>query len=117
MVYQRGLVQHIVLPEQCALTYYRQPRNRLLIPIVKKTRLSDNMQTSLRGKTMDLFVVYYSIRVIRFSSKSQIRNQYTVTEGNININYEQKDYLNNTTLLLPLGNISISLLLALESII
>jgi hypothetical protein len=28
MVYQRGLVQHIVLPEQYALTYYRQPRNR-----------------------------------------------------------------------------------------
>jgi hypothetical protein len=71
MVYQRGLVQHIVLPEQCALTYYRQLRNILLMHIVK-TRLSDNMQTSLRGKTRDLFVVYYFTHVIRFSSKSHI---------------------------------------------
>jgi hypothetical protein len=78
MVYQRGLVQHIVLPEQCALTYYRQPRNRSVMPIVRKTRLSDNMRTSLRGKTRDLFVVYYFTHVIRFSSKSHIRNQYKV---------------------------------------
>jgi hypothetical protein len=59
MVYQRGLVQHIVLPEQYALTYYRRPHNNLLMPIVRKTRLSDNMRTNLRGKIRELFFVYY----------------------------------------------------------
>jgi hypothetical protein len=78
VVYQWGLIQHIVLSEQCALTYYRQPRNKLLMPIVMKTKLSDNMRTNLRGKIRELFVVYYSTRVIMFSSKSNIRNQYTV---------------------------------------
>jgi hypothetical protein len=106
MVYQRVLVQHIVLPKQYALTYYRQPRNNLLMPIVRKTRPSDNMWTNLRGKISALFVVYYSTRVIRFSSKSHIRNQYTVIAWNININYEQRN-INNTTLLLPLGKIPI----------
>jgi hypothetical protein len=78
MVYQWGLVQHIVLPEQCAPTYERQPHNNLLMPIVRKTRLYDHMRTNLRGKIRELFVVYYSTRVIRFSSKSHIRNQYIV---------------------------------------
>jgi hypothetical protein len=49
----------------------------LLMPIVRKTRLSDNMQTNLRGKIRELIVVYYSTHVIRFSSKSHIQNQYT----------------------------------------
>jgi hypothetical protein len=43
MVYQWSLVQHIVLHEQYALTYYRQPHNILIMTIVRKTRLSDNM--------------------------------------------------------------------------
>jgi hypothetical protein len=38
MVYQQGLVQHIVLPEQYALTYYRQPHNNLRMPIVRKNK-------------------------------------------------------------------------------
>jgi hypothetical protein len=78
MVYQQGLVQHIVLPQQYALTYYQQPCNNLLTPIVKKTRLTDNMRTNLRGKIRELFIVYYSTCVIRFSSKSYIQNQYTI---------------------------------------
>jgi hypothetical protein len=82
----------IFLPEQYALTYYGQPRNNLLMPIVRKTRLTDNMRTNLKGKIRKLFVVYYSTRVIRSSSKSHIRNQYTVIALSININYEQKKY-------------------------
>jgi hypothetical protein len=50
------------------------------------------MRTNLRGKIRKLFVVYYSTRVIRFSSKSHIQNQYTVIAWNININYKQKEY-------------------------
>jgi hypothetical protein len=107
MVYQRSLVQHIVLPEQYALTYYRQPHNNLLMPIIRKTRLSNNMQTNLGGKIRELFVVYYSTHVIRFSSKSHIQNQHTVIAWNINNNYEQRN-INNITLLLPLGHIPIS---------
>jgi hypothetical protein len=78
------------------------------MPIVRKTRLSDNKRTNLRGKISELFVVYYFIRVIRFSSKSYIWNQYTVIARNININYEQRN-INNTTLLLPLGHIPVML--------
>jgi hypothetical protein len=98
--------QHIVLPEQYALIYYRKPCNHVLMPIVRKTRLSDNMRTNLRGRIRELFVIYYSIRVIRFSSKSLIWNQYTVIAWNININYEQRN-INSTTLLLLLGHIPI----------
>jgi hypothetical protein len=36
MVYQRGIFQLIILPKQCVLTYYRQPHNILLMPIVRK---------------------------------------------------------------------------------
>jgi hypothetical protein len=36
------------------------------------------MQINLRDKIRELFVVYYSTRVIRFSSESHIWNQYTV---------------------------------------
>jgi hypothetical protein len=55
------------------------------MPIVRKIRLSDNMQTNLRDKSREFFVVYYSTCVIRFSCKSHIRNQYTITALNINI--------------------------------
>jgi hypothetical protein len=78
VVCQWGLVQHIVLPEQHAPTYYRQSRKILLMPIVRKTRLSDNMQTNLQGKIRELFDVYYSTCVIQFSYISHIRNQYAV---------------------------------------
>jgi hypothetical protein len=53
-------------PEKYAPTYYRQPRNILVMPMVRKSRLLDNMQTNLRDKIRELFVVYYFTRVIRF---------------------------------------------------
>jgi hypothetical protein len=41
------------------------------------------MQTNLRGKIRELFVVYYSTWVIRFSSKYHIWNQYTVIDADL----------------------------------
>jgi hypothetical protein len=75
VVCQWGFVQHIVLPEQYALTYYRQLCNNLFMSIVRKTRLTYNVQSNLIGKIRELFVVCYSTGVIRFSSKSHIPNQ------------------------------------------
>jgi hypothetical protein len=73
VVRQWDLVQDIVLPEQYAPSYYWQPRNILLMPIVRKLDYWIIRELILEARLGTHFY-YYSRHVIRFFSKSHIQN-------------------------------------------
>jgi hypothetical protein len=55
--YVKGVLYNILFsPEQYAPTYYREPHNILVMPIVRKIRLSNKKQINLRCKIKELFV-------------------------------------------------------------
>jgi hypothetical protein len=76
--------------------------------IVRKIRLSDNMQN-----IRELFVVYYFTCVIRFSSKSYIRNSSSMKRKHLVINTE----IHIIQVIIASRAYFYSLTLALESII
>ena len=116
-VSQLGSIQYIVSPtiiltcdnSNLATTYslHHSQENRTIIITC----------TSHRGKTRDIFICcLYFHTCNRFSSNITISGANAILAQNINL-IMNEEILNNTTLLLPLGHISFSLPLALESII
>jgi hypothetical protein len=94
VVYQQGLVEHIGFLEQCASIYYRQPRNILLMPIVRKIRLSDNMRTNLRGKIRELFLC------LLFHTCNEVFLQISYSEPIYSYNMKYKHLIMNKGILI-----------------